>query len=131
MILLDTCAIIWCAIEPKTLTPAAIRAIQSARKKKSLYISDLSLWEIAMLIKKKRLEIKASYREFIDLVLSSEHYRILPVTPEIADTATGFPDHFTADPADHIITATAICHKLPLVTADKILRKFPAVKTIW
>ena len=50
MIVLDTCAIIWDALDADRLSPKAKDAIElNARE---LIISDISIWEIAMLIKK-------------------------------------------------------------------------------
>lgn len=131
MILLDTCAVIWRALEEKALSRAAKHAIEAASKNSSLHIADLSLWEMAMLIKKGRLKIETSYLDFVTLVLASENYHVLPITAEISDTAVHLPADITADPADRIIAATAICHKLPLVTADKNLRKCAGLKVIW
>ncbi len=57
MILLDTCAIVWDALEPKKVTAKAKRAIDNADKQNALIISDISVWEISMLMKKSRIEI--------------------------------------------------------------------------
>ena len=56
MILMDTCAIIWDALEPSKLTELAASAIEKADKHNALIISDISIWEISMLIKKRRIE---------------------------------------------------------------------------
>ena len=36
-----------------------------------------------------------------------------------------------ADPADRFVVATAIHHRVPVVTKDKLLRPLKIVKTIW
>ena len=51
MILLDTCAIIWDALARSELSKKAIAAIETADKHNALIISDISIWEIAILIK--------------------------------------------------------------------------------
>jgi len=48
MILLDTCAIIWDALDTNRLSPEAKNAIE--RNERELIICDISIWEIAMLI---------------------------------------------------------------------------------
>ena len=52
MIVLDTCAIIWDALDASRLTPKAEKAIE--QNAGELVICDISIWEIAMLIKTKR-----------------------------------------------------------------------------
>ena len=46
MILLDTCAIIWDALESKMLSRKAKKAINDADKQGALLIADISIWEI-------------------------------------------------------------------------------------
>jgi PIN domain nuclease of toxin-antitoxin system len=55
MIVLDTCALIFDALQPARLGPAAKRALETADGAGNLWCSDISWWEIAMLISKGRL----------------------------------------------------------------------------
>ena len=55
MILMDTCAFIWDALQHKKLSSKAKRIINQAHKKHQLAICDITLWEVAMLAQKKRL----------------------------------------------------------------------------
>ena len=96
-----------------------------------LIISEISLWEIAMIIKKRRLIIEVPYLEFIDLIKSSNNYLVKGISPEIADLSVYIPDEINPDPADRIICATAKVYNSPLVTADKNLLKSKSVSTIW
>ena len=50
MILLDTCALIFDALTPERLTPAAAAALDQGEREGNLACADISLWEIAMLI---------------------------------------------------------------------------------
>ena len=131
MILVDTHVIIWDALKPDLLSEAAKEAITQANETDGIIICDISLWEIAMLMEKKRLTTKDSYREFIDLVLMSNKYQIQCITPEIADAATSFPEEINNDPADRIIAATSLVLKFPLVTADRNLLNTKILNTIW
>jgi len=56
---------------------------------------------------------------------------VVPITPEIAMAAAQLPASLAGDPADRLITATAIVERLPLVTADDKIRKSRLVQTIW
>lgn len=53
MILLDTCALVFDALSPEKLGKTAKRTIIAADKAGTLACSDISLWEISMLIQKK------------------------------------------------------------------------------
>ena len=56
MILVDTHVVVWLAFDPGQLSPKAIAAIDSARKKEGgLAISDITLLELATLVKKGRI----------------------------------------------------------------------------
>ncbi|MEA1967758.1 MAG: type II toxin-antitoxin system VapC family toxin, partial [Thermodesulfobacteriota bacterium] len=92
---------------------------------------EISLWEIAMLIKKARISIDTSYQDFIKIVFLSNKYQFKGITPEIAELSTSLPEEVNQDPADRIIAATSLIYKIPLVTTDKNLLNADSVKTIW
>ena len=130
-VLLDTCTILWNASGEYPLSEKASRAIDEAYATGGLYISSITIWEIAWLINNKRLNIGIGYSDFMNDILKSYSYGVFDITPEIADIATTLPSEINSDPADRIIAATSIVKKVPLVTADKNLRKSKLVKTIW
>ncbi len=127
MIILDTCSLVWLSLSPDRLSKNANKAI----KNNSLIMSDISLWEIAMLTKNGRLIIDTSYSEYIELLLSSFGIQVNPITPEIAKMSVEFDDNVNHDPADRIIAATSLVEDAPLVTADKNLIKAKIINTIW
>lgn len=131
MILLDTCAVVWDALETGQLTPKALKAISKAEEHNALMVSDITLWEISMLIKKQRIQVETSAANFINLCLHSRSISVVPISAEIAERSTGFGSEINNDPADRIIAATAIIHNAQLVTADKSLRGCEIVDTIW
>ena len=131
MIVLDTQVIIWDALKPEKLSQKAKVAINSSNNNYGIIFCEISLWEIAMLIAKKRIYIDTSYQEFIKLLLASNKYFFRGITPEIAELSTTLPSEITPDPADRIICATSIITNSILVTADKNLRRATSVKTIW
>jgi len=131
MITLDTHVIIWDALKPELITQKAKRVIDNANKTSGIIISEISLWEIAMLIKKKRVQIETSYIEFINLIKASNNYIFKGINPEIAELSTTLPREINLDPADRIICATSIITNTSLVTADKNLKKTKVVNTIW
>jgi PIN domain nuclease of toxin-antitoxin system len=131
MITIDTHVIIWLALQPEKLSTAAKSQIDSANRFSDLIISDITIWEIAMLVQKGRIQLGRPFADFIRLIKTSNNLKIKPITPEIAELAVSFGPEINGDPSDRIICATSIINSAPLVTADENLRKSVLVKTIW
>ncbi len=129
MILLDTCAVIWDALDPARLSQPASAAIE--RNEAELVICAISLWEIAMLIAKGRLLVDATAAGFLDLVLRARGLRVLAITPEIAQLSATLDASLGGDPADRLIAATSVTLNTPVVTADTRLLRAGVLRTIW
>lgn len=128
MIVLDTHVLIHDALQPRRLSSRARRAIE--RPTEPLAVSDISLWEIAMLIAKGRIDPGVDAAQFIDDVLAARAIQVLPITPQIAVLAQA-AQLGGADPADRLIAATTIVHGARLVTADALLRRVASLHTLW
>ena len=131
MILLDTCAIVWDALEPKKISNKAKKAIANADKQNALIISDISIWEISMLVKKRRIEIDSTPAHFLNLFLQSRNISVKTISPEIAELSVNFGEDINNDPADRLIAATSIIHNARLVTADANLLNSELLDTLW
>ena len=130
MILLDTCAIIWDALEYKSLSREAKKAINDADKQGALMIADISIWEISMLLKKRRVEIDAAPARFINLFLQARNIAVKSISPEIAELSVNLGEEIGKDPADRLIAATAIVYNARLVTADHSLAAAGLIDTL-
>jgi PIN domain nuclease of toxin-antitoxin system len=131
VIVLDTHILIWDALAPKRLSDPARRAIAQANLEDGVIIADVSLWEIAMLIEKKRLRVEMGSQPFLNLILQANRSLVQPITAEIAVLAVRFPGEISQDPADRLITATAIAKNATLVTADQNLLRSSLIPTLW
>jgi len=131
MIVVDTCAIIWDALEPAKLTPKAKKAIAKSDENGELLMCDISIWEISMLVKRKRIEVEESPANLIKLILSSRNYSVVSISPEIAELSVNLESEINSDPADRLIAATSILQRAPVVTADKNLIQTELLETIW
>ena len=130
LIVLDTHALIYDALTPSRLSLRARKAIEAGFALHELACSDISLWEIAMLIAKKRMDPMMDARQFLDDVIAARRVRVLPISAEVAVLSQS--DAFShGDPADRLIAATAFLHRAPLVTSDAKLRKLKEIVTIW
>jgi PIN domain nuclease of toxin-antitoxin system len=130
LILLDTHVVIWLALEPNRISRPAQAAIDEARQKvRGLAISDFTLVELSMLLRKKKFQLAISPENFLSEV---EHrFVVLPITANIALQALELPASYPKDPADRIIGATALVEDIPLITVDSKIRSSRAVPIIW
>ena len=79
-------------------------------------VSAIVLWEIAKLAQLGRIEVDLDDAEVVR-TLSRIH--VWPITRDIARASTQLD--IRSDPADELIGATSLVHKLPLVTRDRAL----------
>lgn len=81
-------------------------------------ISAIVLWEIAKLSELNRIEIDLDHPE---LARTLARIQTWPLTLDVCRTIKTLD--FDSDPADEIIAATSIVHRLPLVTRDRKIRR--------
>ena len=81
-------------------------------------ISAIVLWEIAKLSELGRIEIDLDHPE---LTRTLARIQTWPVTLEVCRTIQTLD--FDSDPADEIIAATSIVHRVPLMPRDRKLRR--------
>ena len=125
--LLDTHAVIWAAEGDERLGASAGELLRSLKAGEAV-LSDITLLEIAMLAKKGRIELSVSAEEYLRAI--QRNYPLLTITSEIASLAVDL-DLSQGDPFDRIIVASAIHHKLPLLTRDKNISASGLVRTVW
>jgi PIN domain nuclease of toxin-antitoxin system len=129
MIVLDTCALIFDALAPERLSAVAKAAIERGDTDGELACSDISLWEVAMLARRGRIEVGTDIARFLHLSLAARSICVLPITPEIAALSASLELH--GDPADRLIAATTVHHGATLITSDRRLRDAADVPTVW
>lgn len=131
MIILDTCALIFDALTPEKLTSNAKKAIIHADKNNQLFCCDISLWEIAMLIQKKRLDPATDAESFMRLLFQARQLQLLSITLEIAVLSATCQAYKHFDSADRLIAASAMSHNAKLITSDKHLHNIQGLSIIW
>ena len=130
MILLDTHVVIWLAQDYSRITPRAHAAIEEARTKDDgVAVSAITLFEIALLASRGRIRLTPGLETFLPEV--ERRFVVFPITGNIASQAFELPAGYPKDPADRIIGATAWVEGIPLITADREIRKSRALATIW
>jgi PIN domain nuclease of toxin-antitoxin system len=125
MILLDTNVLLWRARQDERLGKRAIQAMDEAVDRNAAGVSAISLWEIATLIRRRRIALDQPLREWSRIAFGSPGLRLLPVDEAIAIDA-GELQGIRGDPGDRIIIATARRLGCPLMTADQAILGYAA-----
>jgi PIN domain nuclease of toxin-antitoxin system len=81
-------------------------------------ISAIVLWEIAKLSELGRIEVDLDHPE---LARTLARIQTWPLTLDICRSIKALD--FDSDPADEIIAATSVVHRVPLVTRDRTIRR--------
>ncbi len=103
---------------------AAIDAIDEGLESGAVYVSIISIWEIALLVRQNKLALHVSVERWVDHALAVSGLQLLPLSPQIAIESVNLPEPMHKDPADRILVASARVERLTLVTADKAVLKF-------
>lgn len=131
MIVLDTHAWIWWISNPEEISKRAREEIDQAIEREEILISSISCWEIALLVRKGRLELTMPVEDWIARSEALPFVQFIPLDNRIALRSNHLPGEIHEDPADRIILATALTLGAPLVSKDTRIRDYPHVETIW
>ena len=112
MLNLDTHILLYALADDLTPRESALLS------KDSWSISAIVLWEIAKLSELGRVEIDLDSPELARTLAGIQTW---PLTFDICRAIQTLD--FDSDPADEIIAATSIVHRVPLVTRDRRLRR--------
>ena len=126
VVVLDTHAAVWCASDPTRLGRAAHARLETEDR---LGIPTIVFWEVALLVRKRKLDLGMPVSAWADAIQSVPRVETLSLTAEIAIAADALKMH--ADPADRFIVATAIEYRVPLVSKDRLMRSLRFVATVW
>jgi PIN domain nuclease of toxin-antitoxin system len=106
------------------LRPSAILSVDTARRSGMAFVSVISVWEIALLVRKKRLVLPFGVSRWVQQALELPGVQLLPFTSQIAIESVHLPESLNKDPSDRILVATSRIHNLALMTRDKDIIRF-------
>lgn len=130
MILLDTHVWWWSLTEPVNLSKNAVETITTTPPDQRA-IASISIWELAMMVEKKRIELNVSVKRWLTAAINDTGLQVIDLSPDIAVESCRLPGNFHKDPADRIIVATARVHNLVLLTKDRKILDYPHIRAIW
>ena len=126
-LLIDTHTLLWAVDNPSHLGPQARAELQDLTNE--LLLSAGSIWELAIKVGIKKLDLSTPYREWISQAISDLSLIFLPITVEYADVQAGLPHHHR-DPFDRLLIAQAMIEQVPIVSVDTIFDAY-GVQRLW
>ena len=130
-IVLDTHAWIWWVTEDRRLSRKAKTAIQKSQREDNLWLSLISVWELAKRIEKRQLSLDRPLEQWLDQATTQTGLHLAELTRPILVDSCNLPHPFPGDPADQIIVATARALDYALATDDAEILAYPHVKLVW
>jgi len=123
--LLDTHAFIWLSENDPNLPTKLREKIDSADK---VYLSIISLWEIAIKINIGKLSLRKNY-QYIENELKLSDILLLPITFADTQRLCDLP-LYHRDPFDRMLIVQAMERELILVSKDTKLSAYP-IEILW
>ena len=128
--LLDTHVLVWWLADPQRLSKKQRRVLERVGPDEPVHVSDISLWEIAMLHALGRIRLELPVRDWLERATSPPLVQRIGISPAIAAEVAALPRSFHRDPADRIIVSTARVHGATLLTCDRRIIDAALVATV-
>ncbi len=120
-LLLDSHVWLWLVFAEPYIKPPVMSALELASASNLLFLSPISMWEIALKHSRGHLALDRPVRDWLIHATTLPGLQLTSITPSIAAECAELPVAFHGDPADRIIAATARSEGLTLVTHDTTL----------
>lgn len=129
--LLDTHAWLWWVTEDRRLSKRAKSKITDSVARGDLWISLISVWELAKKVEKGQLVLDRPVDRWLEDAVSPAGLGVWEMTRPILVQSCALPRPFHGDPADQILVATARHHGAVVVTKDEKIRRYAHVHSVW
>ena len=125
--LLDTNVWLWSLWEPERIARKAREEI--ADMSQAVFLSAVTSWEVAIKAAGGKLKLPEPPNSYVPRRMADQGIRPLPVSHPHALAVFGLPAHHR-DPFGRMLVAQAQIEDMILVTADRILEKYP-IEILW
>jgi PIN domain nuclease of toxin-antitoxin system len=126
-VMLDTHAFLWFVLDDRQLSAPAKTLIEDPNS--DVFVSPASFWEIAIKVRLGKLDLHASYDDFIYRGITGNGFVILPIEPKHTSVLTTLPMHHK-DPFDRLLVVQAKVENMAIVSADEALDAY-GVRRAW
>lgn len=126
-ILLDTHIFLWLISDDADLSKKAKRIFLDQNN--DLFLSLVSIWEIAIKISIGKLFLKKLIEQFIPEQLQENNIKQLNINFRHITKVTNLPFHHR-DPFDRLLVAQALEENIPILSNDKAFDNYP-IKRLW
>jgi PIN domain nuclease of toxin-antitoxin system len=123
---LDTHAWVWWVTRDPRISSTALAAIGNAIGREGVWLSAISIWEVAKKVEKGQLVLDRPIRAWIESALGMNGLFVAELTNEILLESCDLPKPFHGDFADQMIVATVRHYGGKLITKDRALHGLPA-----
>ena len=128
--LLDTHILLHWLGDFRRLSHAQREVIEAADEEHPLWLSEISLWEIATLHELGRIVLDRPLRDWLEAATAPPLVQRVGISPAIAAEVAALPSTVHRDPADRIIIATARVLGCQLLTHDRRIVDAGVVTTL-
>ena len=118
-IVLDTNILMKTLLKPDILNIEVKNIITQAQNSDQLYISSVSLLEIAKLIQLKKLHVYARLADFLNSIVDIKGLNVIQLNPNIIAESILLPKEFTDDQVSSIIIASTREIAATLITKEQ------------
>ena len=125
--LLDTHALLWIVTDDKQLSNKVEKLFLNEQNE--IFLSIVRLWEIAIKVSLKRLELGQSLSDFYFKHVIGNKIRLLDIKVEHLAELENLEFHHR-DPFDRILVAQCLVEKMAIMSKDKIFSNY-SIKRIW
>jgi len=126
-ILLDSHAFLWFVLRKPQLSRSADALISDPSN--VVLVSPATCWEIAIKVGKNKLDLMASYDDFMRQGIEGNDCTILPIETRHTSLLTTMKPHHN-DPFDRLIIAQAIAEQVPVISIDSAFDPY-GVTRLW
>src|SRR5687767_16040095 len=116
---LDSHAWVWWVTSDRRLSRPARRQLEKSQQDDSLWLSLISIWEVAKKVEKGQLVLDRPLDDWLDSATDRPGLHLAELTRPILVESCRLPPPFHGDPADQMIVATARARDAIIVTKDE------------
>jgi PIN domain nuclease of toxin-antitoxin system len=123
-LLLDTCAVIWMAIDAELDAAATDRIDEAVGEGVDVAVCPITAWELGVLAAKGRLPATQSPADLFGVFVDQPGIVLEGLTPAMLIGSSFLPGSFHKDPVDRIIVAMARALDMTVVTRDRAILEY-------